>query len=129
MAPVVDPETNTIKITLKYQDPRRILLPGMYVKVKLITDTHENAVLIPKRAIIYDENRMYVFLVRGGSARRILLKPGYSDSNYVESTAGIETGESVVVVGQTGLKDGTKVRVVEVELPGQESSVAPLQED
>ena len=112
IAPVVDPETNTIKITISYTDPSRILRPGMYVRVKLVTDTHHDTVLIPKSAILYEENLMYVFVVRGENAKRVMLSPGYTDTKYVESLEGIEPGDRVVVVGQTGLKDGTKVRVV-----------------
>jgi membrane fusion protein (multidrug efflux system) len=118
IAPVVDPATNTIKITITYDDPQRILRPGMYVRVKLITDTHSNTVLIPKNAILYDENMMYVFVVRGDQARKITLETGYSDTEFVESLSGIEAGEKVVVVGQTGLKEGTKVRLVNEEGSG-----------
>ena len=118
-SPVVDPQTNTIKITIKYEDPGRILRPGMYVRVKLITDTHTGTILIPKSAILYDENRMYVFVVREGQARRITLSPGFSDTESVESLSGVEDGERIVVIGQTGLKDGTKVRLVDAENPGE----------
>jgi len=117
IAPIVDPQTNTIKITIKYEDPKRVLRPGMYVRVKLVTDTHREALLIPKSAILYDENRMYVFVIRDGKAKRITLEPGFSDNEYVESLSGIEEGDKLVVVGQTGLKDGAKVRIVDEEPP------------
>ena len=112
IAPVVDPETNTIKITISYTDPAKILRPGMYVRVKLITDIHRDTVLIPKNAILYEENLMYVFVVQGENAKRVMLSPGYTDTKFVESLRHVEPGDKVVIVGQTGLKDGTKVRVV-----------------
>jgi len=124
IAPIVDPQTNTIKITIKYEDPKRILRPGMYVRVKLVTDTHPDALLIPKSAILYDENRMYVFVIRDGKAKRVTLEPGFSDNEYVESLSGIEEGEKLVVVGQTGLKDGAKVRIVDEEPPQTNESGA-----
>ena len=117
IAPVVNPETNTIKITVKYGDPRRVLRPGMYVRVKLVTDTHADAVLIPKSAILYEESLMYIFVVREGKASRVTLEPGYSNTEYVETLSGVDGGDMVVVVGQTGLKDGTSVRLVEHEEP------------
>lgn len=113
VAPVVDPATNTLKITLTYKDPRGILKPGMYVKVRLVVDTHENAVLIPKSAILFDNNIQYVFVVRDGKAVRVPLDIGYTESMFVESKQGIEPGEKVVVVGQSGLKDDMKVHIVE----------------
>ena len=112
VSPVVDPSTNTIKITLTYQDPAKILRPGMYVRVRLITDTRENAVLIPKTAILFDNNQQYTFIVKNGKAVRVNLKEGFSDAQYVESLEGIAPGDQIVVVGQNGLKTGSKVRVV-----------------
>lgn len=121
VSPVVDANTNTIKITLIYQDTASILRPGMYVRVKLITDTRENATLIPKTAILFDNNQQYVFLVKNEKAERVNLVPGFSDAQFVESIEGINPGDQIVVVGQNGLKTGVKVRVVNNE----ESDEAP----
>ncbi len=129
VAPVVDSTSNTIKITIEYQDPNLILRPGMYVRVQLITDTHHDVVLVPKNAVVYDENRMFVFVVRDDAARRVMLREGgYEDIGFFEAVSGIEEGESVVVVGQDGLRDGTEVQITtaygaEVE-PGAESETA-----
>jgi membrane fusion protein (multidrug efflux system) len=113
VAPIVDPQTNTLKITLSYQDRQNILKPGMYVRVTLITDTREQAVLVPKSAVMYDENQQVIFRVREGKAQRIILESGYEDTRFVESLVQVQDGDLVVVVGQNGLKDGTKVRIVE----------------
>jgi membrane fusion protein (multidrug efflux system) len=124
VAPIVDPETNTLKITLSYQDRQNTLKPGMYVRVKLITNTREQAVLIPKTAVLYDENQQVVFRIRDDKAQRIILEPGFEDTRFVESLAQLQDGDLVVVVGQNGLKDGTKVRIVEdiaADTPAEES--------
>jgi membrane fusion protein (multidrug efflux system) len=94
----------------------------MYVRVKLITGIKTDAVLVPKSAILYDENRQYVFLVKDDKSVKITLNVGYSDTYYVESISDIEAGDQVVVVGQNGLKDGTKVRIVSSEDEGEETS-------
>lgn len=112
VSPVVDPQTNTIKVTINYDDPRNILRPGMYVRVQLITDTRENAILVPKTAILFDNNRQYIFLVRDGKAVRLNLEAGYSDTTHVQALSGVQIGDTVVVVGQNGLKDGSAVRIV-----------------
>ena len=51
IAPVVDPKSGTVKVTVDV--PRqRGLRPGMYVEIELVTDTREDALLLPKRAVI-----------------------------------------------------------------------------
>lgn len=128
VAPIVDADTNTIKITMQYRDPNNTLRPGMYVRVRLVTDTRENAVLVPKAALLFDENRQYVFVVRDGEALRITLDPGYEDTQYIEALSEIEEGDSVVTVGQNGLKTGTKVRIVDDSAPNPEPAPAESEE-
>jgi membrane fusion protein, multidrug efflux system len=62
IAPLVDSKSGTVKVTVAI--PRgEELLPGMYVSVELITAVHENAILVPKRALVYDDEQIYVFRV------------------------------------------------------------------
>ena len=43
---------------------------------------------------------------------RIKLQPGFEDVEFVEAMAEVKEGSPIIVVGQNGLKDGTRVRVV-----------------
>lgn len=147
IAPVVDPRTGTVKVTVAIPRSQE-LVPGMYVSVELVTDTHEDAVLVPKRAAVYDDDQIFVFRVvegvrpveqkdgegageqaeptveatdaeREGSSdpyltvERLRLRPALESREYLEPAAGIEPGDRLVVAGQTGLKDGSEVRLVE----------------
>jgi membrane fusion protein (multidrug efflux system) len=113
VAPIVDSNTNTIKLTISYNDPNGELLPGMFVNVRLITETHENAVLVPNDAIVYDNELQYVFVAKGESAERVLLKPGFRNERFVEAVTDLKAGDQVIVIGQSGLKEGSKIRVVD----------------
>ena len=144
--PVVDPDTGTIEVLIDVVGERAGLKPGMFVDVRLIVDTHEDAVLVPKRAVVHDGDLRYVFVVKkevpkkdkpkpdskqekpdeeeGESppkeidvARRVVLEAGYSDVDRVEARSGLAVGDTVGVVGQTGLKVGAKISIVERELP------------
>ena len=55
---------------------------------------------------------MHVFVVRDSVANKVALDAGYEDFEKIESLSGIEVGEPIIVVGQAGLKDQTKVNVV-----------------
>ncbi|NIR47190.1 efflux RND transporter periplasmic adaptor subunit [candidate division KSB1 bacterium] len=112
VSPVVDPQSGTFKVTIGIRNVENRLRPGMFVNVHIITDTHENTVLIPKTAVIYESENLHVFVVRDSVAKKVTLDVGYQDYEKVESLSKIEPGEKVIVVGQAGLKDETKVKIV-----------------
>jgi membrane fusion protein (multidrug efflux system) len=111
ISPIVDPATGTLKVTVA--TPRQEgLRPGMYVEVELVTAVHENALLLPKRALVYDNDQAFVF--RLGAERRVerlRVAPLLEDALNVEPLEGLVEGDQVVVAGQSGLKDGGLVRL------------------
>lgn len=112
VSPVVDPQSGTFKVTVGIRNQENLLRPGMFVNVHVITDVHTNTVLIPKTAIVYENERMQVFVVQDSVAKRIDLDAGFQDYEKVESLSGIDAGDKVIVVGQAALKDGAKVKIV-----------------
>lgn len=116
ISPVVDPGSGTIKVTVDLSQHSADLVPGLFIRVKIVLDTHENAGLVPKRALLNNEERVYVFVVRDGIAEEAELTIGFSDANRVEVLEGLGSDDLVVVDGQSRLKDGIAVRIIE-ELP------------
>jgi membrane fusion protein (multidrug efflux system) len=112
VSPVVDPQSGTFKITVGVKNKDNVLRAGMFVNTHIITATHENAVLIPKTAIVYENEQLSVFVVEDSMAIKVILKVGFQDYEKVESLEGIEEGDQIIVVGQAGLKNKTKVRIV-----------------
>ncbi|RLE29313.1 MAG: efflux RND transporter periplasmic adaptor subunit [Acidobacteria bacterium] len=111
ISPVVDPGTGTIKVTVA--TPRQQgLRPGMYVQVELVTSVHEHAIRIPKKALVYDNDQIFVFrLGNERTVERLAVVPALEDTEYMEPTEGLALGDQIVVAGQSGLKDGAKVRL------------------
>jgi membrane fusion protein (multidrug efflux system) len=131
ISPVVDPRSGTVKVTVDL--PRSPgLRPGMYVDVELVTSLHDDALLLPKRALVYDNDQIFAFRVEKDEAdesqegvdrlkaRRLLVRPVLEDKRFIEVTGGaFRPGDAVVIAGQAGLKDGTVVRRVDrVEADG-----------
>ena len=117
IAPTVDAGTGTVKVTVAVSETES-LRPGMFVEVNLVLDTHEQVVLIPKRALIYDSDQVFVYRVKpsnGGETRveRILLEPVLMDKDNVEPGPQIAEGDLIVIEGQTGLKDNALVKLLE----------------
>lgn len=135
ISPVVDPRSGTVKVTVDL--PRAPgLRPGMYVDVELVTELHEDALLLPKRALVYDSDQIFAFRLgdKDGetTARRVLVQPVLEDKSHIEVRPGdgFEPGDRVVIAGQAGLKDGTVVRRVDLaeQTPAQPATTAEAEE-
>ncbi len=116
IAPTVDPRSGTVKVTVGLGAGKVAggqLRPGMYVRARVIVDTRKEAVLVPKRAILYEDERAYAFRVRQGVANKLLLRLGYSDRSTVQVQAPLAAGDTLIIFGHRGLEDGARVRVVE----------------
>jgi len=116
--PGVDPQSGTVKVTLEIPSQGGLLKPGMFATVRLITEEHPRALIIPKKALILETDEDDVFALLEGKARRTRVELGFADGERVEVLSGLEAGMQVITVGQEGLKDGAAVRVVGAE-PGQ----------
>ncbi len=115
ISPVVDPSSGTFKVTLGLEDEDGQLRPGMFVNAHIITATHDQAVLVPKRAVVYDDGLPHVFVVDDTIAKQVKLEIGFEDSEHLEVVSGLSHDERIVVVGQNGLKDQARIRVIEGE--------------
>lgn len=112
ISPVISPQSGTVKVTVELDDPERKLAPGMFANVGLVIESQTDALLAPKEALVYDGGQAYVFVVRGERANRVRLELGLSNARQVQVLGGIGRGDSVVVVGHEGLRDGAMIRVV-----------------
>ena len=115
ISPVVDPKSGTFKVTIGIEDKWDYLRPGIFVDVRVVTDTHLGAVLVPKEAVVYDGGDRFIFIVEDSTATRVKLDPGFEDSKFVESLSLIEAETEIIVVGQNGLKDKARVKIVNAE--------------
>ena len=119
ISPVVDPESGTIKVTVQIPGGGSgILRPGMFASVHIITEVHQNTLVIPKKALVLEGEGNHVFVYerdgeRGaGKAVRRKVGMGFADNEHLEILNGLSEGEQVITVGHEGLRPGTAVRLV-----------------
>ncbi len=111
LRPTVDPATGTFTVTLEV-DGRNLLRPGMFASVFLKTETHDNATVIPRNALVLDSLGDTVYLKVDGQAQRREVALGLRDEDSVEVTEGVAEGDLLIIVGQDGLADGTPIEVM-----------------
>ncbi len=112
ISPMIDPQSGTFKVTIAVEDSENKFLPGVFVNVSLIIDSHKHAKLLPKSALVYESDRAYFFTAVGDSTQKIELQRGFDDAEKIEILNRIAEGTAIVVVGQNGLKDGAEVKIV-----------------
>jgi membrane fusion protein, multidrug efflux system len=110
--PAVDPKTGTVKVTVEVTEAPQSVRPGSFIDVKLVTQRHDNSILIPKKALVEEAGERYVFLITKGIAARKSVQIGFMDDLNAEILKGINTGDSVVIAGQGSLRDGIKTEIV-----------------
>ncbi|MFO8058830.1 MAG: efflux RND transporter periplasmic adaptor subunit [bacterium] len=116
ISPRVDPQTGTVQVevTLPNQDPR--LRVGMFARLKIVTELHPEAMVIPRRApATEDGNRVWV--VKGDGAHMVRIKRGLIDEHGIEVVSGLSPDDKVIVDGQSALT--SKSKVVVKELPSR----------
>ncbi|MDP8228524.1 MAG: efflux RND transporter periplasmic adaptor subunit [Candidatus Electryoneaceae bacterium] len=112
ISPIVDPTYGKVKVTFKVSNPSGTIRPGQYVELKLTLDTHENVILTPKKALVFEAGQSIVYVVKDSLAHRRPIRTGLTSGNIIEILSGIAEGDSVIVEGQATLKDSSRVKVV-----------------
>jgi membrane fusion protein (multidrug efflux system) len=122
LRPTIDAATGTFTVTLEVQGQSK-LRPGMFASVFLQTDTHEDAIVIPRNALVLDSLGDTVFVKSGDEAERREVHLGLRSENSVEVVEGLAEGDLLIVVGQDGLADGTPVTVIGDEPPAPAAAI------
>lgn len=112
ISPVVDPETGTFKITIEMGSDNQRIKPGMFGRMSIVYDRHDDVLQIPRSAIIETANETSVFVVEDEVGIRKPIETGFSSNGMVEIKSGLTDGESVITVGHVGLKNEASVVVI-----------------
>jgi len=111
--PRIDVQSGTVKVTVEVFDDSLQLKPGMFVEVRIITGSKEDLLVIPRKAVLYKQDRSYVFVLNGNQVSQREVTLGLIEEDQVEITSGLKEGDVIVVVGVEGIKDGQRVNIVQ----------------
>ena len=99
---------------------------GGFVKVRITTDQHHDALAIPKIALVEEGALRSVFVAEADTVRKVEIETGLYDETHVEMLEGLFAGDFVVTMGQGGLRTGTRIEALNGEAVGY--SQAPRSE-
>jgi membrane fusion protein, multidrug efflux system len=106
----IDPTTGAMTLEASFQNPDKLLRPGQYVKVLIVTDVRKEALLVPQRAVIEMQGISQVYIL--GDSSKVHLKiittgPTYRDAYVVED--GLAAGDKIAFGGTQLLRNGTAI--------------------
>ncbi len=111
----IDVTTGTIKMRSTFDNPNGVLFPEQFVNVRLLVDTMTGVTLAPNPAIQLGASGNFVYLLNDDatvSKRDVAIGP--TDGKHTVITSGLKAGDKVVIDGVDRLRDGAKVKVVDI---------------
>ena len=109
----VDPASGSVTLRAQFPNPKRQLLPGMYVRAQVQTGTQAQALLVPQAAVSRDARGNATALVakNGKAEARVLQTAGVVKGQWLV-TGGLAAGEQLIVDGLQRLRPGAPVQAV-----------------
>ena len=106
----VDQKTGTIRVAALFPNPNNLLRPGQFARVRVVTKTRENAILVPQRAVTEMQGSYQVAVVTPENKVDIRpVKVGQRSGSLWIINQGLKPGERVVVEGLQKVKAGMTV--------------------
>jgi membrane fusion protein (multidrug efflux system) len=111
VAEIVDTQTRTLPIEISIPNKEHRLKSGMFARITIIAAKLKDVLVLPQDAIVQELGEKFVFTVENNIADKKKVVLGKRDNGKLEVLEGIKEGETIIVFGQQGLKDGAQVNV------------------
>jgi membrane fusion protein (multidrug efflux system) len=109
--PHVEEKTRTLMVEALVPNNNGVLKPGLFAKVILYTGGEKDTIVVPVTSLLYEAEKVKVFVVEGDRAKEREVKLGSKYGEMMEIVEGIKEGEKVVAVGQQNLSQDAKVSI------------------
>ncbi|OHT46598.1 efflux RND transporter periplasmic adaptor subunit [Flavobacterium tructae] len=122
----IDPSTGAITFEAAFSNPDKLLRPGQYVKIGLLTDIRKDAIVIPQRAVIEVQGIYQVYVLgKDNKVNMQIVKPGPAVKDGYVIEDGLKPGDKIAMGGTSLLKNGSPItpKVIQWQL-GQTQAAA-----
>jgi len=116
----VDVKTGTIRMAGAFDNPGGILRPGMFGRVRAVTGTAKDALLVPQRSVVETQGSYSVVVI--DAVKRASIRPVKTGERVGQNwiiTEGVQPGEEVIADGIQKAKQGGEVRTKQYRAAGQ----------
>jgi RND family efflux transporter MFP subunit len=113
VSPAADPMTQTFSVEIELDNRDNLLRPGMFAEAFFVRDQASDTIIVPRGAVLLDEGRPIVYIADGETAVRREVELGIDAGAEIQILSGIEPGEMLIVTGQTFVRDGSLIVIVD----------------
>jgi RND family efflux transporter MFP subunit len=124
VSPSINQSTGTLAVRGVLPNPDRVLLPGMFVRIRVPYDEQNSALLVPDAALGSDQAGRYVLVVNGDSiVEQRKVQTGQLDGGLRVIESGLKGDDRVVIAGLLRAIPGQKVdpQLQKIEPPAASS--------
>ncbi|ODS31928.1 MAG: putative transporter protein [Candidatus Scalindua rubra] len=107
--------TRTMLVEIDFTNDRHFLRPGMFAKVNIELEAHDNAMTILAEALIMEKKKKYVYIVKEDKVKKVLVKTGFDDGIIVEILDGLNVDDKVIIAGKQMVSEGEVVIASELK--------------
>ncbi len=115
--PLIDAAGRSVVIRAQVRNQGTVLRPGMFARVRLLTQDLQETLVVPEQAIVPQGDEWYVYRVVDGKAQRTKVNIGQRRDGKTEVVNGLQDGDVVVTAGQLKLRDGVPVQIAGTAAP------------
>ncbi|WP_328844679.1 efflux RND transporter periplasmic adaptor subunit [Vibrio paracholerae] len=106
----IDEGTGDVLLRVLVDNSQRLLLPGMFVKAKVLYSSYDNALMVPQQAVMHLAGAPHLWSIdQEGYAHLKPVKIGELIDGQYHVKSGISKGENIVIEGKERLEDGILV--------------------
>jgi RND family efflux transporter MFP subunit len=116
ISPILDPQTRTAPVEIELENAGEQLKAEMFSRVDLNLETRREALLVPRDALVYRNERQGVFVVDAETARFQPVVTGLAEGDMIEIVEGVAEGDTVVSRGANLLQNGDLLRLLTPEV-------------
>ncbi|MFB3386299.1 efflux RND transporter periplasmic adaptor subunit [Flavobacterium sp. LAR06] len=121
----IDPTTGAVTFEAAFSNPDKLIRPGQYVKIHVVTDVRKDVIVIPQRAVIEVQGIYQVYVLGNDNKVQMqIVKPGPAVKNGYIIEEGLKAGDKIAMGGTSLLKNGSIItpKIAQWELGESETT-------
>lgn len=108
-------QTGTYSVKIELNNKDGAIKSGMLAEVSFTKEAAEDALVLPRNAVLTKNDENYIYVVEGDTAKKVPVTIGIETGETIQITSELPEGAQVVTRGQTYITDGEKVTISDPE--------------
>ncbi len=105
----VNNQTGTIKVRVRFPNPKDKLVDGMSCSINVLNKASGNQVVIPNKALVEQMGEYFVYVAKDTIAKQVKVKTGPKINSNIVILSGIKQGDKIITEGLQRLRDGAHI--------------------